>query len=190
VAAVESGEAEEVEIARAGQVVARIVPARLRSPRRPGYWAGRVSIGSDFDTLPPEGRGRVRGREGVKILLDTHILLWWLADDERLPSQAAATIGDPDTEVAVSAASAWEISIEQAAGRLEAPDDLLDALAANDFGALAITAAHAVAAGRLPPHHADPFDRMLIAQAQIEGFTLISVDRRFSDYDVELLRLG
>jgi PIN domain nuclease of toxin-antitoxin system len=126
----------------------------------------------------------------VTILLDTHILLWWLADDQRLPSPAAAAIEDPDTEVAVSSASAWEISIKQASGRLEAPDDLLDALAANDFGSLAITTAHAVAAGRLPPHHADPFDRLLVAQAQIEGFTLVSVDGRFSDYDVELLPLG
>lgn len=126
----------------------------------------------------------------MKILLDTHILLWWLADDQRLPSQAAAAIADLDTEVVVSAASAWEISIKRAVGRLDAPDELLDAVAANDFGTLAITAAHAVAAGRLPPHHADPFDRMLIAQAQIEGFTLVSADRRFSDYDVELFPLG
>ena len=125
----------------------------------------------------------------MKILLDTHILLWWLADDQRLPSQAAATIEDPDIDVVVSAASAWEISIKHAVGRLEAPDDMLEAVAASDFGALAITAAHAVAAGRLPPHHADPFDRMLIAQAQTEGFTLVSVDKRFSDYDVELLPL-
>jgi PIN domain nuclease of toxin-antitoxin system len=87
--------------------------------------------------------------------------VWWLANDQHLPSQAAAIIGDYNTEVVVSAASAWEISIKQAAGRLEAPDDVLDAVAANDFEALAITAAHAVAAGRLPPHHADPFDRML-----------------------------
>jgi len=125
----------------------------------------------------------------VKVLLDTHILLWWLADDEHLPARAAATIADPDTEVVVSAASAWEISIKQAAGRLDAPEDLLDAVVANDFGTLAISADHAIAAGRLPPHHADPFDRMLIAQAGIEGLTLVSVDRRFSDYEVELLRL-
>jgi len=125
----------------------------------------------------------------VKLLLDTHILLWWLADDEHLPAVAAEVIADPDSEVVVSAASAWEISIKQAAGRLDAPEDLLDALAANDFGILAITADHAMAAGRLPPHHADPFDRMLIAQAQIEGITLVSVDSRFSEYEVELLRL-
>lgn len=125
----------------------------------------------------------------MKVLLDTHILLWWLADDRRLPAQAAATIADVDNEVVVSAASTWEISIKQAAGRLDAPDDLLDALAANDFGTLAITTEHAIAAGRLPAHHADPFDRMLVAQAQIEGLTLVSVDGRFSEYEVELLPL-
>jgi PIN domain nuclease of toxin-antitoxin system len=125
----------------------------------------------------------------VKVLLDTHILLWWLGDDEHLPARAAVAIADPETEVVVSAASAWEISIKQAAGRLDAPKDLLDAVAANDFGTLAITLDHAMVAGRLPAHHADPFDRMLIAQAQIEGFTLVSVDRRFSDYEVDLLPL-
>jgi PIN domain nuclease of toxin-antitoxin system len=125
----------------------------------------------------------------VRILLDTHILLWWLADDPLLPSRAAAIIGDPDTEVVVSAATAWEISIKKAAGRLEAPDDLLDALHANEFDTLVITAEHAITAGRLPPHHSDPFDRMLIAQAQTEGLSLASVDGRFSKYEVELLPL-
>jgi len=126
----------------------------------------------------------------VRILLDTHILLWWLADDQRLPPQAAAAIEDSENEVVVSAASAWEISIKQAAGRIVAPEDLLDALTVSEFATLAVTAAHAMAAGRLPPRHTDPFDRMLIAQAKIEGLTLVSVDRRFSDYDVELLGLG
>ena len=125
----------------------------------------------------------------MKVLLDTRILLWWLADDEHLPARAAAAIVDPETEVVVSAASAWEISIKQAAGRLDAPEDLLDALVANDFGTLSVTLEHAMAAGRLPAHHADPFDRMLIAQAQIEGITLLTVDRRFSGYEVELLHL-
>ena len=126
----------------------------------------------------------------MRLLLDTHILLWWLADDPRLPAQAAAAIAEPDTEVVVSAASAWEISIKQAAGRLDAPYDLLEAVAANEFGTLAITADHAIAAGRLPAHHPDPFDRMLIAQAHIEGFTLVSIDGRLSDYEVALLPLG
>jgi len=126
----------------------------------------------------------------MKLLLDTHILLWWLADDPRLPPSASAAIADSDAVVTVSAATAWEIAIKKAAGRLDAPDDLIDALGANDFETLAITAAHGLAAGALPPHHADPFDRMLIAQAQKEGLTLISVDTRFRDYDVELMPLS
>jgi len=126
----------------------------------------------------------------VRILLDTPILLWWLADDPRLPVRAAATIADPDAEVVVSAASAWEVSTKQAAGRLDAPDDLLDAVAANEFETIAITADHAMAAGRLPAHHSDPFDRMLIAQAQLEELSLVSADGRFSEYEVDLLPLG
>jgi PIN domain nuclease of toxin-antitoxin system len=125
----------------------------------------------------------------VKALLDAHILLWWLSADPSLPPLAQAAIADPDVEVLVSAATAWEIAIKRAAGRLEAPDDLLGALEANDFDSLSITAAHALAAGGLPDHHADPFDRMLIAQARTEGLTLISVDGRFPHYDVDLLPL-
>ncbi len=101
----------------------------------------------------------------MRLLLDTHILLWWLADDPLLRAPAAAAIAEADTGVAVSAASVWEISIRQAAGRLEAPEDLQDALAANDFGSLAVPGDHAITAGRLPVHHSDPCDRMLIAQA-------------------------
>lgn len=125
----------------------------------------------------------------MTLLLDTHILLWWLADDPRLPERAATAIGDGGTQIVVSAATAWEIAIKKAAGRLQAPDDLLDALTANDFDTLAITAAHVLTAGDLPAHHADPFDRMLIAQARTEGLTLVSVDGRFSEYDVNLLSL-
>ena len=125
----------------------------------------------------------------MKVLLDTHILLWWLSDDPSLPPLAEDAIANPDVEVWVSAVTAWEIAITRAAGRLEAPDDLLGALAANDFDSLPITASHALAAGALPDHHADPLDRMLIAQARAEGLTLISVDGRFRDYDVDLLPL-
>ena len=125
----------------------------------------------------------------MRVLLDTHILLWWLAADPALPHRAAEVISDADTTVVISAATAWEIAIKKAVGRLEAPDDLLDALEANDFESIAITTIHALAAGQLPPHHSDPFDRMLIAQSRIEGLTLVSTDRRLSDYDVELLSL-
>jgi PIN domain nuclease of toxin-antitoxin system len=126
----------------------------------------------------------------VKLLLDTHILLWWLANDAKLPRSAATAIADGENFVAVSAASAWEIVIKKAAGRLEAPDDLLEAIEANNFDALSISPAHALAAGALPAHHADPFDRMLIAQARAEALTVVTVDGRFSNYDVELLPVG
>ena len=126
----------------------------------------------------------------MSLLLDTHILLWWLADDPHLPPAAREAIALPHSEVLVSAATVWEIAIKKAAGRLEVPDDLLEAIAANDFQTLPITAIHAVLAGDLPPHHSDPFDRMLIAQARTETVTLVSVDGRFPQYDVELLPLG
>ncbi len=125
----------------------------------------------------------------MRILLDTHILLWWLGDDAALPDPAAGGIADASSEVIVSAASAWEITVKTAAGRLEAPDDLLDALAENRFDILDITAGHAVGAGQLPAHHSDPFDPMLNAQARMGGLPLVSVDPRFADYDVELLPL-
>lgn len=126
----------------------------------------------------------------MRVLLDTQILLWWLADDPALPERAADAIAGTDNSIIVSAATAWEIAIKKATGRLEAPDDLLDALDENDFDQLPITALHALAAGVLPAHHSDPFDRMLIAQAQIEGVTLASVDKRFLAYDVALLPLA
>lgn len=123
----------------------------------------------------------------MNLLLDTHVLLWWLADDPALPVAARVAIADPGTTVVVSAASVWEISVKQAAGRLDAPDNLIEAIEHNDFDILPITAPHALAAGKLPPHHADPFDRMLIAQAEHDRLTLVTVDRRFAEYDVELL---
>ena len=126
----------------------------------------------------------------MNLLLDTPILLWWLADDARLPPSAATAVADGDNVVRVSAASAWEIAIKKAAGRLDAPDDLVDTLGSNDFDPLAITAAHALAAGVLPTYHADPFDRMLIAQARIEQLTLVTVDSRFAEYDVDVFTLG
>jgi PIN domain nuclease of toxin-antitoxin system len=126
----------------------------------------------------------------VSLLLDTHILLRWLSDDPLLPAAARGAISSPDNEVMVSAAAVWEIAIKKAVGRLEAPDDLLDVLATNDLQTLQITASHALLAGSLPSHHSDPFDRMMIAQALAENLTLISVDERFAQYDVELLPLN
>ena len=122
----------------------------------------------------------------MRLLLDTHALLWWLAD-ESLPARTREAIADPVNLVAVSAASAWEISIKKALGKLAAPDDLADQLEAGGFEPLPISVAHAIAAGHLPRHHEDPFDRMLIAQALAEGLTIVTRDKRFDDYGVPLL---
>lgn len=122
----------------------------------------------------------------MRLLLDTHALLWWLAD-EGLSAQARDAIADPANFVAVSAASAWEISIKKALGKLVAPDDLEQQVKAGGFAALPISIAHAVTAGTLARHHEDPFDRVLIAQAFGEGLTIVTRDRRFKDYGVALL---
>ena len=122
----------------------------------------------------------------MRLLLDTHALLWWLADRE-LSGQARAAIAEPANDVVVSAATAWEISIKKALGKLRAPDDLASQLDANSFTPLAISVAHATAAGALPRHHDDPFDRMLIAQAALEELTVVTRDEHFAAYDVRLL---
>jgi PIN domain nuclease of toxin-antitoxin system len=122
----------------------------------------------------------------VRLLLDTHALLWWLAD-EGLSAQAREAIADPANFVAVSAASAWEISIKKTLGKLLAPDDLEQQIRAGGFVGMPISITHAVAAGALARHHEDPFDRMLIAQAFAEGLTVVTRDERFNDYGVALL---
>ena len=123
----------------------------------------------------------------MTLLLDTHALLWWLADDSALTPAARTAIRATGTLVFVSAVTAWEISIKQALGKLEAPDDLEAALAASRFQPLPITVAHALAAGRLPRQHDDPFDRMLIAQAQHAQLTVVTHDPKFRLYDVAIL---
>jgi PIN domain nuclease of toxin-antitoxin system len=122
----------------------------------------------------------------VRLLLDTPALLWWLAD-EGLTEQARDAVADPANAVAVSAVSAWEISVKKALGKLAAPDDLEHQVRAGGFLPLPISIAHGLAAGQLARHHEDPFDRMLIAQAQAEGLTIVTRDKRFADYDVALL---
>ena len=122
----------------------------------------------------------------MRLLLDTHALLWWLAD-EGLSPQSREAIADPDNLVAVSAASAWEISIKKSLGKLAAPDDLEQQIRAGGFTELPITIAHGIAAGRLARHHEDPFDRVLIAQAIAEGMTIVTRDKRFNNYAVALL---
>ena len=126
----------------------------------------------------------------MRLLLDTSTLLWWLDDDRKLGAAARAAIASPDNEVYVSAASAWEISVKRASGKLDAPFDVADALERSFFIELPIEVAHAMAAGELPSHHKDPFDRMLVAQARVEGLTLVAHDAGIARYDVELLDAG
>ena len=124
----------------------------------------------------------------MRLLLDTHILLWWLADDPALSKRARTVIGDPESEVFVSAATAWEISIKQAIGKLIFPMDRLAAsIAEAGFIPLAIEVPHAILAGALPRHHADPFDRMLVAQANHEGLSLVTADPLIRAYAVAVL---
>jgi PIN domain nuclease of toxin-antitoxin system len=122
----------------------------------------------------------------VRLLLDTHALLWWLAGDG-LGIQARDAIADPANLVFVSAASAWEISIKKDLGKLTAPDDLEQQVHSGGFLPLPVSIAHGVAAGQLARHHDDPFDRMLIAQAQAESLTIVTRDKRFHEYGVALL---
>lgn len=120
------------------------------------------------------------------LLLDTHVALWWFADSPRLTSPARDAICGAST-VVVSAVSVWEIAIKKALGKLDAPDNIIHALHKNSFTSLPIDVRHAVIAGNLPFHHSDPFDRMLVAQAQCEGMTLVSADPWVAKYDVRLL---
>jgi PIN domain nuclease of toxin-antitoxin system len=117
----------------------------------------------------------------LNLLLDTNVLLWWFADSPRLRNEARELI-TASPVVYVSAATTWEIEIKRAFGKLKAPADLEEALSANHFAPLAITVAHSIAAARLPRHHDDPFDRMLIAQANAEALTLVTSDQRLIDY--------
>jgi PIN domain nuclease of toxin-antitoxin system len=127
----------------------------------------------------------------VRLLLDTHALLWWLGEPERLRPEAREAIAAPQALVCVSAASAWEIAIKLALGKLAIPPDartwLPEALAASRFTPLAVTIEHALGVEQLPSHHTDPFDRLLIAQALAEQLTLVTRDPAFRPYGAPLI---
>ncbi len=123
-----------------------------------------------------------------RLLLDTHTLLWWLADDPQLGERARILIADGGNEVYVSAASAWEISIKKALGKLKAPDDLDSIVQDEGFGRLEITFFHGEKAGQLPLLHRDPFDRMLIAQAQAEGLDIVTSNAMLGEYGLKTIK--
>ena len=122
----------------------------------------------------------------MKLLLDTHVVLWWQRDDRRLNAAARRAIAGADI-VWVSAVSAWEVTIKAALGRLRLDEPFGVLLAADDFTELPLTLAHADALSALPPHHADPFDRALVAQARVEGATLVSHDRALAPYGLPVI---
>lgn len=123
----------------------------------------------------------------MRLLLDTHVFLWWLADARELGPKARRAIADPGNEVLLSAASIWEIGIKKALGKLRAPERLDRIAEESGFVGLPITLAHAEAAAALPPHHRDPFDRMLVAQAQIENVTIVTQDPQLSLYKTRIV---
>jgi PIN domain nuclease of toxin-antitoxin system len=120
----------------------------------------------------------------MTLLLDTHVLLWWLEDPKKLSREAKRAMQDGRNPVYISAVVAWEIAIKKALGKLDSPDDLEGAIEASRFLTLPITISHALAVRSLPDYHRDPFDRMLIAQALHEGFRLVTRDSNIARYSV------
>jgi PIN domain nuclease of toxin-antitoxin system len=123
----------------------------------------------------------------MKLLLDSHAFLWWLNDDKQLGPSARQAIENVDSLVYVSAATAWEIALKRASGKLEAPGDIREWIEQSAFSDLLVEVEHAVASGELPWHHKDPFDRLLVAQARIEDMTLVTRDDEIRRYEVSIL---
>lgn len=125
----------------------------------------------------------------MKILLDTHAWLWLVAAPERLSAAARTRLGSGTTVLYLSAASSWEMSIKQALGRLDLGGDpehvIPELMLRSDVVALDVTHQHTLRAGALPLHHPDPFDRLLVAQSQIEGVPVMTADAAFAQYEVE-----
>ena len=124
----------------------------------------------------------------MQLLLDTHALIWWLANNPTLSNKAKDAIANPDNIIFVSAASAWEIAIKKSIGKLQTPDDLAMQIEAKGFVPLSIDLHHALTVESLPQHHQDPFDRILIAQAIYERLTIVTRDRKFNVYEVDVIK--
>jgi len=124
----------------------------------------------------------------MNLLLDTHILLWWLDASPSLSEIARRKISNVNNTVFISAAVIWEVRIKQALGKLRIPPGFRDVLEQQHFEMLPITVDHAHAIEDLPSHHRDPFDRMLIAQAKVESFTIVTHDPIFEKYGIPILK--
>ena len=127
----------------------------------------------------------------MRILLDTCTFLWWITADHRLSQRSIELISDGNNELLFSAASGWEIAVKAGLGRLDVPDPLdrfvSEHLFRNHIGVLPVQLSHSLHVHSLPHHHRDPFDRMLVAQAQLEKLPILSSDRRIANYEVEVL---
>lgn len=127
----------------------------------------------------------------MKALVDTHVMLWWLGADNRLSQRVSKLIADGDNELFWSIASSWEISVKLGLGKLEIDRPVhrlfADLLGEQGLVSLAVTHDHCARLATLPQHHRDPFDRMLVVQAQVEGIPVLTADPKFSLYDVEVL---
>ena len=124
-------------------------------------------------------------------MLDTHVLLWWLIDSDRLSARAREVIAAADTELHWSAASSWELAIKTGLGRLDLPEPprslIPRVLREQAIHPIDVTHAHALAVADLPPHHRDPFDRLLVAQASLEKLAILSADKIFVEYGAEVV---
>lgn len=127
----------------------------------------------------------------MRLLLDTHVAIWTLTEPRRIASRIFEAIGDPENEVKVSAVAVWEVAIKHRLGRPDSPPfsghEAIGHFAQAGFAPLDVTATHAAMVQRLPPLHADPFDRLMLAQAIVEGMQFVTYDRHLSRYDVPLL---
>jgi PIN domain nuclease of toxin-antitoxin system len=126
----------------------------------------------------------------VDLLLDTPAFLWWLGDDPKLGPEARAHIAKRGNSVYISAAAAWEIAVKRASGKLEAPGAIEGWVEEEGFVELPIAVAHAVRSAELPRHHGDPFDRLMVAQAQLEDLALVARDDQIDKYDVAIVDAG
>jgi len=127
----------------------------------------------------------------MKLLLDTHTFLWWITDDQKLSGRAREIISDGSNELFLSAATGWEIAIKVQIGRLKLPEEpirfILEQMRINAIQSLPIQMNHALHVSTLPQHHRDPFDRLLIATAQLEGLPILSSDHQLVNYQVEVI---
>jgi len=127
----------------------------------------------------------------MRLLLDTHVFLWWIMDDQQLPARVRALMADGENELFLSAASCWEIAIKTGIGKITLPSHpdafIADQMTANAVQGLPITASHALQVFHLPTHHRDPFDRMIVSQSQLENMPVITSDKLFHKYKVKTL---